>query len=156
MNLRFFLKNNFLSLFKEIDKKSRFGHEKLRPFNTFDFLKCQKYNTCNDDDDDDICIVTNSINPRVERSDEDWYEFSAPLIGNYDPVKIRFSNARDIQLWPSEEIMAYFCLKNSVIFEDKSVCELGGSMTCLSGLMVSIITNSFFIIIQNYFIVNDA
>ncbi|XP_065066155.1 calmodulin-lysine N-methyltransferase-like [Rhopilema esculentum] len=94
---------------------------------------------------------------KKEREDEHgvWYKVesekhlklktpSIRLLSNrIDPeILIGFNNTGNICIWPSEEVLAYFCLNNKEKFRDKKICELGGGMTALAGLLLATESNA--------------
>uniref|UniRef100_A0A667XI34 Calmodulin-lysine N-methyltransferase n=1 Tax=Myripristis murdjan TaxID=586833 RepID=A0A667XI34_9TELE len=67
-----------------------------------------------------------------------WVEYRSIAFPEYSALlRYMHINAHIYGVWPSEEVMAHYCLKKRHMFKG-AVCELGGGMTCLAGLMVAI------------------
>lgn len=86
----------------------------------------------------------------VQDPESVWYEYTALLEGALCSVQIRhvsraftaneligFNNTGNVCVWPSEECLAYYLLKNPEICQRRRVLELGGGMSCLAGVFVA-------------------
>ncbi|KZC09073.1 Calmodulin-lysine N-methyltransferase [Dufourea novaeangliae] len=91
---------------------------------------------------------------RLENTGEDtysrWYEYSAILENMLYSVRVRwitksftaneligFNNTGNVCIWPSEECLAYYLLKNREVCRGRRVLELGGGMSCLAGVIAA-------------------
>ncbi|XP_015233699.1 PREDICTED: calmodulin-lysine N-methyltransferase isoform X1 [Cyprinodon variegatus] len=106
----------------------------VRRFATFDLFRRKKLSA------QEHCVT--SDDQWVEYRSVYYPEYSAFLRDNLGPLKVNevlnsFDNTGNVCVWPSEEVMAHYCLQKRHIFKG-AVCELGGGMTCLGGLMVAI------------------
>ncbi|XP_066598154.1 calmodulin-lysine N-methyltransferase [Prorops nasuta] len=83
-------------------------------------------------------------------TDSIWQEYSVVLKDRVFSIEIRkidkcftaneligFNNTGNVCVWPSEECLAYYLLKNPRICKEKRVLELGGGMSCLAGLFAA-------------------
>ncbi|XP_056291635.1 calmodulin-lysine N-methyltransferase [Pseudoliparis swirei] len=106
----------------------------VRRFATFDLFIRKRILTQDSSD--------NSDDQWVEYRNVYFPEYSALLRDNLGPIRVNevlksFDNTGNVCVWPSEEVMAHYCLRKRHMFKG-AVCELGGGMTCLAGLMVAI------------------
>ncbi|XP_029170124.1 calmodulin-lysine N-methyltransferase [Nylanderia fulva] len=80
-----------------------------------------------------------------------WCEYSTRLDNRSYEVQIRriskcftaseligFNNTGNVCVWPSEECLAYYLLRNrGGLCRNRSVLELGGGMSCLAGVLAA-------------------
>ena len=97
-----------------------------------------------------LLMVARTEKPATEPDSTSWYEYSTVLENKLFTVQIRrikknftaneligFNNTGNICVWPSEECLAYYLLKNRQICQDARILELGGGMSCLAGVIAA-------------------
>lgn len=79
-----------------------------------------------------------------------WYEYSNTIDDKTYSALVRkfnksftaneligFNNTGNVCVWPSEECLAFYLLRNRQICQDRRVLELGGGMSCLAGIFAA-------------------
>lgn len=104
-----------------------------------------------------IDLKYKQINNNSNEFEEKWFEVMFSNQINDKPfIEIRFltqklpirelfdtfDNTGNVCLWPSEEVLSYYCYKKRDLCTDKVVLELGGGMTCLCGLVSAVFTDA--------------
>jgi predicted nicotinamide N-methyase len=70
-------------------------------------------------------LISQSLNN--ENSNEDILDFYSEKV----------DNTGNVQIWPSEETLAIYCLLNKNLFENKNIIELGSGYSGLCGLIIA-------------------
>lgn len=105
----------------------------VRRFTSFELFRVERVDTA---DPPDVAAI--------------WSEYSTVLENKRFALQIRrlkrnftaneligFNNTGNICVWPSEECLAYYLLKNRHLCRDRRVLELGGGMSCLAGMIAA-------------------
>ena len=99
----------------------------------------------------------------ASRNESDkWYYYSLNHKETNFQIKLKFaSNKIPIKelfkgfdfsgsyFWPSEEILSYFCFKNSFLFDKLNVCEIGCGMAGLAGLTVAVRSRAKYVLLTD-------
>ncbi|CAL1531252.1 unnamed protein product [Lymnaea stagnalis] len=79
-----------------------------------------------------------------------WYLYTCPdipgfsmhirhLCGGISAERLNgFNNTGNVCVWPSEEVMTFYCMQHVQGFKGMTLCELGGGMTCLAGVALGL------------------
>ncbi|XP_013386089.1 calmodulin-lysine N-methyltransferase isoform X2 [Lingula anatina] len=114
----------------------------VRRFSSFGLLEVTPSVQENGDDGkeaDKECLWLHYKCPSCERLNIDIRSYTGSFkLGDM----IGFNNTGNVCVWPSEEVLTYYCLKHRHRFKNKFVCELGGGMSCLAGVALACVSDA--------------
>lgn len=106
----------------------------VRRFQTFGFLKAHK---C-----DNKSVVEDNRATWYQYTCRDYPELCMNIRHVCDTIRpedlLGFNNTGNVCVWPSEEVMTYYCLQHLEEFRGSMVIEIGGGMTCLSAVALAL------------------
>ena len=109
---------NYLSSMSQIDLKI-FNKEKLEETNNYIILRY---------------FLTSDFISILEENIFTYIDIYKPKI-DYE-INDKINNTGNIQIWPSEEILAFYILSNYKKFENKCIIELGSGFSGLGSLII--------------------
>lgn len=83
-----------------------------------------------------INVMRNKNNGAAVYSADIYRKCLAPDLGIFKDLQ-GFDKTGRICIWPSEQVLASWCLKNLDLFAGNSVIELGGGFHCLGGVSLA-------------------
>ncbi|KAH0946618.1 hypothetical protein HN011_000500 [Eciton burchellii] len=105
----------------------------VRRFTSFGLLSCASLENAPVDGESSWCEYS------VQLEDDRSYNVQIRRISKCFTASelIGFNNTGNVCVWPSEECLAYYLLRNRGLCRNRSVLELGGGMSCLAGVLVA-------------------
>lgn len=135
-------------LIDEFLQQSPAGSEPSSPTDEFSLRRISSFMLLSTTQLDSIPII-NILNAHIENrvKNYSWYKYTMNVndVDYFVNVSHRnrtfsaedlmgFNNTGNVCIWPSEETLAFYIGANLYLFNDKSIIELGGGMSCLAGL----------------------
>ncbi|XP_005097019.2 calmodulin-lysine N-methyltransferase [Aplysia californica] len=100
-------------------------------------------------------------NSKEDSDGSSWFSYSCKDLPGFS-MKIRhlggavsaerlngFNNTGNVCVWPSEEVMTFYCMQHVGDFKSQQICELGGGMTCLAGIALGISSEAQHIVVSD-------
>lgn len=139
------LKRALLSSDRHVDQpkycEGKPNRASVRRFSSFELFKVSNLSSscaALSDDDAGENLVVNWFQYEYQRS---TLKVSARVCVLMERATVKemmgFNNTGNVCIWPSEEVMAFFCLENASLFSNACVCELGAGMTGLAGVLLA-------------------
>ena len=113
----------------------------VRRFSSFDLFDVHEEPTsCRQHDTDENADSFRWLNYSYSSAEAQLLAVNVAILTEKAPrlqELVGFNNTGNVCMWPSEEVMAFFCLENLDQFTGTAVCELGAGMVGLAGIFLA-------------------